>query len=158
PAPTGAQQKAWPSIVTGSSTLLVAPTGSGKTLSAFLCAIDRLLFSPVPDKAARCRLVYVSPLKALAFDIEKNLRSPLSGTMRSADRLGAPYHPLEVAVRTGDTPAEERARFLRRPADVLITTPESLYLMLTSQARETLRSVDTIIVDEIHAIASTKRG
>ncbi|HEX6244603.1 MAG TPA: DEAD/DEAH box helicase [Polyangiales bacterium] len=156
--PTPAQAKAWPSIVDGHSTLLVAPTGSGKTLSAFLCAIDRLLFTPAPDKAARCRLVYVSPLKALAFDIEKNLRAPLSGIMRSADRLGAPYHALEVAVRTGDTPSEERARFLRRPADILITTPESLYLMLTSQARDTLRSVESVIVDEIHAIASTKRG
>jgi ATP-dependent Lhr-like helicase len=155
---TEAQKKAWPSILAHESTLLVAPTGSGKTLSAFLCAIDRLLFSPAPDKGARCRLVYVSPLKALAFDIEKNLRAPLAGIMRSAERLGVPYHPLEVAVRTGDTPAEERARFLRRPADILITTPESLYLMLTSNARETLRSVETVIIDEIHAIAATKRG
>jgi ATP-dependent Lhr-like helicase len=157
-APTDAQKKAWPSILAHESTLLVAPTGSGKTLSAFLCAIDRLLFSEPPEKGARCRLVYVSPLKALAFDIEKNLRAPLAGIMRSAERLGVPYHPLEVAVRTGDTPAEERARFLRRPADILITTPESLYLMLTSNARETLRSVETLIVDEIHAIAATKRG
>ena len=157
-SPTDAQRKAWPSILAGQSTLLVAPTGSGKTLAAFLCAIDGLLFSPAPQKLARCRLVYVSPLKALAFDIEKNLRAPLAGIMRSADRLGVPYQPLEVSVRTGDTPAEERARFLRRPADILITTPESLYLMLTSNARETLRSVESLIVDEIHAIAATKRG
>ncbi|HEX6272504.1 MAG TPA: DEAD/DEAH box helicase, partial [Polyangiaceae bacterium] len=157
-APTDAQRKAWPSILAGESTLLVAPTGSGKTLAAFLCGIDRVLFSPVPEQKARCRLVYVSPLKALAFDIEKNLRAPLSGIMRSADRAGVAYHTPEVAVRTGDTPADERARFLRRPADILITTPESLYLMLTSNARETLRSVETLIVDEIHAIAGTKRG
>ncbi|HTU58316.1 MAG TPA: DEAD/DEAH box helicase, partial [Polyangiales bacterium] len=142
PRATDAQLKAWPAILAGESTLLVAPTGSGKTLAAFLCGIDRLLFSPAPEKEARCRLIYISPLKALAFDIEKNLRAPLSGIMRSADRLNVAYHAPEVAVRTGDTPAEERARFLRRPADILITTPESLYLMLTSNARETLRSVE----------------
>jgi ATP-dependent Lhr-like helicase len=158
PHATDAQIKAWPIILAGESTLLVAPTGSGKTLAAFLCGIDRLLFSPVPEKLERCRLIYVSPLKALAFDIEKNLRAPLSGIMRSADRLGVAYHTPEVAVRTGDTKAEERARFLRRPADILITTPESLYLMLTSNARETLRKVDAVIIDEIHAIAATKRG
>jgi ATP-dependent Lhr-like helicase len=157
-APTEAQRKAWPAIVARKNTLLVAPTGSGKTLSAFLCGIDRLLFSPAPLKQERCRLVYVSPLKALAFDIEKNLRAPLSGIMRTAERLGVPHHEPTPAVRTGDTPSQERARFLRRPADILITTPESLYLMLTSQARETLRSVESIIIDEIHAIASTKRG
>jgi ATP-dependent Lhr-like helicase len=156
--PTPAQTKSWPSILAGQSTLLVAPTGSGKTLAAFLCGIDRLLFTDAPDKKERCRLVYVSPLKALAFDIEKNLRAPLSGIMRSAERLGTPFHPVEVAVRTGDTPAGERARFLRRPTDILITTPESLYLMLTSNARETLRSVEAIIIDEIHAVAATKRG
>jgi ATP-dependent Lhr-like helicase len=157
-APTDAQRQAWPSILAGQSTLLVAPTGSGKTLAAFLCAIDRVLFSPVREQKERCRLIYVSPLKALAFDVEKNLRAPLSGIMRSADRLGVAYHTPEVAVRTGDTPADERARLLRRPADILITTPESLYLMLTSNARETLRNVEALIVDEIHAIASTKRG
>lgn len=156
--PTDAQLKAWPSILAGESTLLVAPTGSGKTLAAFLCGVDRLLFSPSPDKGARCRLIYVSPLKALAFDIEKNLRAPLSGIMRSADRLNASYHEPQVAVRTGDTPTEERARFLRHPADILITTPESLYLMLTSNVRETLRHVQAVIIDEIHAIAGTKRG
>jgi ATP-dependent Lhr-like helicase len=155
---TDAQSKAWPSILAGQSTLLVAPTGSGKTLAAFLCAIDRLLFTPAPEKEARCRLIYVSPLKALAFDIEKNLRAPLSGIMRASDRLRVPYHVPDVWVRTGDTPADERARFLRRPSDILITTPESLYLMLTSNAREALRSVEAIIVDEIHAIAATKRG
>jgi ATP-dependent helicase Lhr and Lhr-like helicase len=157
-APSEAQRKAWPLIVARENTLLVAPTGSGKTLSAFLCGIDRLLFSEPPAKQARCRLVYVSPLKALAFDIEKNLRAPLAGITHSAQRLGVAHHTPEVAVRTGDTPAQERARFLRRPADILITTPESLYLMLTSQAREALRSVEAVIVDEIHAIASSKRG
>jgi ATP-dependent Lhr-like helicase len=158
PHATDAQRRAWPAILAGQNTLLVAPTGSGKTLAAFLCGIDRLVFSPAPDKHARCRLIYVSPLKALAFDIEKNLRAPLSGIMRSADRLDVEYHAPEVSLRTGDTPAEERARFLRRPADILITTPESLYLMLTSSAREALRSVQAVIIDEIHAIAGTKRG
>jgi ATP-dependent helicase Lhr and Lhr-like helicase len=155
---TDAQRRAWPLIVDGKSTLLVAPTGSGKTLAAFLCAIDRLLFSPEPDKGARCRVLYISPLKALAVDIERNLRAPLVGIERTADRLDIAHRSLEVATRTGDTPSEERARFLRRPGDILITTPESLFLMLTGQARETLRSVDTVIIDEIHAMAATKRG
>jgi len=156
--PTDAQAKAWPAIVQGKSTLLLAPTGSGKTIAAFLCAIDRLLFTDEPDKLARCRVLYVSPLKALAVDIERNLRAPLVGIERTADRLGLPHRSLEVAMRTGDTPAEERARFLRRPSDILITTPESLFLLLTSQSRELLRSVDTVIIDEIHAMAATKRG
>ncbi|HEY6881078.1 MAG TPA: DEAD/DEAH box helicase, partial [Polyangiales bacterium] len=155
---TDAQRKAWPHIVEGKSTLLVAPTGSGKTLAAFLCAIDRLLFSAEPDKKARCRVIYVSPLKALAVDIERNLRAPLVGIERTADRLELAHRSLEVAMRTGDTSSEDRARFLRKPSDILITTPESLFLMLTSQARETLRSVDTVIIDEIHAMAATKRG
>ncbi|MDB4985795.1 MAG: box helicase [Myxococcaceae bacterium] len=156
--PTDAQLRSWPSILEGKSTLLVAPTGSGKTIAAFLCAIDRLLFSDEPDKNARCRVLYVSPLKALAVDIERNLRAPLIGIERTADRLGLPHRSLEVFMRTGDTKPEERARFLRKPSDILITTPESLYLMLTGQARELLRSVDTVIIDEIHAMASTKRG
>jgi ATP-dependent Lhr-like helicase len=156
--PTDAQLRAWPSILEGQSTLLVAPTGSGKTIAAFLCAIDRLLFSEEPEKDARCRVLYVSPLKALAVDIERNLRAPLIGIERTADRLGLPHRSLEVFMRTGDTRPEERARFLRRPSDILITTPESLFLMLTGQARELLRSVDTVIIDEIHAMASTKRG
>ena len=156
--PTEAQLRAWPPILAGQSTLLVAPTGSGKTLAAFLCAIDRLLFSPEPEKDARCRVVYVSPLKALAVDIERNLRGPLIGIERTADRLGLPHRSLEVSMRTGDTPTQERARFLRRPGDILITTPESLFLLLTGRARELLRSVDTVIIDEIHAMAATKRG
>jgi ATP-dependent helicase Lhr and Lhr-like helicase len=156
--PTDAQAKAWPAIVQGKSTLLLAPTGSGKTIAAFLCAIDRLLFSEEPEKTARCRVLYVSPLKALAVDIERNLRAPLIGIERTADRLGLPHRSLEVAMRTGDTPSEERARFIRKPSDILITTPESLFLMLTGQARELLRSVDTVIIDEIHAMAATKRG
>ncbi|MDB4975184.1 MAG: box helicase [Myxococcaceae bacterium] len=156
--PTDAQLKAWPPILEGKSTLLVAPTGSGKTIAAFLCAIDRLLFSEEPEKNARCRVIYVSPLKALAVDIERNLRAPLIGIERTADRLGLPHRSLEVFMRTGDTAPEERARFLRRPSDILITTPESLFLMLTGLARENLRSVDTVIIDEIHAMASTKRG
>jgi len=156
--PTEAQRKAWPPIYEGKSTLLLAPTGSGKTLAAFLCALDRLLFSPEPAKEARCRVLYVSPLKALAVDIERNLRAPLIGIERTAERLGIAHRPLSVAMRTGDTPSEERARFLRRPSDILITTPESLFLLLTSQARELLRSVESVIIDEIHAMAPTKRG
>jgi ATP-dependent Lhr-like helicase len=157
-APTPAQRAAWPAILEGKSTLLVAPTGSGKTLAAFLCALDRLLFSPEPERLARCRVLYVSPLKALAVDVERNLRAPLAGIERTADRLGIEHRSLEVAMRTGDTPAAERARFQRRPGDILITTPESLYLLLTSQARDSLRSVETVIIDEIHAIAPQKRG
>lgn len=157
-APTQAQLGAWPAIMEGKNTLLVAPTGSGKTLAAFLCAIDRLLFSEEPLKRERCRVVYVSPLKALAFDVERNLRAPLAGIERAAERLGVAHRTLEVAMRTGDTPAEERAKFLRRPSDILITTPESLYLLLTSRARDALSSVETVIVDEIHALAPHKRG
>jgi ATP-dependent Lhr-like helicase len=156
--PTDAQQRAWPAIFDGKSTLLLAPTGSGKTLAAFLCALDKLLFSAEPAKEARCRVLYISPLKALAVDIERNLRAPLIGIERTAERLGSAHRPIEVAMRTGDTTPEERARFLRRPSDILITTPESLFLLLTSRARELLRSVETVIIDEIHAMASTKRG
>ena len=156
--PTDAQRAAWPSILDGASTLLLAPTGSGKTIAAFLAAIDRAITSPEPPKEGRCRILYVSPLKALAVDIERNLRSPLAGITKTAERLGVPFRGLETAMRTGDTPASERARMLRRPPDLLITTPESLYLMLTSNAREMLRTVDTVIIDEIHAVAPTKRG
>lgn len=157
--PTDAQLRAWPPVLEGKSTLLVAPTGSGKTLAAFLCALDRLLFAPEePAREARCRVLYVSPLKALAVDIERNLRAPRIGIERAAERLGMPYRTLEIAMRTGDTPSEERARFLRRASDILITTPESLYLLLTSRARALLGGVETVIVDEIHAIAAAKRG
>ncbi len=156
--PTRAQELAWPAIASGQHVLLQAPTGSGKTLSAFLAAIDQLMFSPVPDVKRRCRVLYLSPLKALAIDVERNLRAPLVGVARYAERTGEGFHLPEIAVRTGDTPSRERAQFQRRPADILITTPESLYLLLTSNAREALRSVETVIVDEIHAMVSTKRG
>ncbi len=158
-SPTAAQQGAWAAIAQGDDTLVVAPTGSGKTLAAFLHAIDRLLHSPVPDDPReRCRVLYVSPLKALAVDVERNLRSPLVGIEREARRAGQAVSEVTVGIRTGDTPSAERARLARRPPDILITTPESLFLVLTSQARETLRSVDTVIVDEVHAVAGTKRG
>src|SRR4051812_16657352 len=139
-APTRAQALGWPPILSGRSTLLLAPTGSGKTLAAFLTAIDRLMFTPAPEKPARCRVLYVSPLKALAVDVERNLRAPLAGIAADAERTGLPFLMPEVGIRTGDTDARERARMGRAPPDILITTPESLYLLLTSQARETLRS------------------
>jgi ATP-dependent Lhr-like helicase len=157
-APTGAQEQGWPAIADRQHTLLLAPTGSGKTLAAFLAAIDRLGNAEVPHKAKRCRVLYISPLRALAVDIEKNLRAPLAGIALAAERLGATFNTPTVAMRTGDTPAKERQHIARTPPDILITTPESLYLMLTSQAREVLRSVETVIVDEIHALAPTKRG
>ena len=156
--PTPAQAKGWPPIIAGTSTLLLAPTGSGKTLAAFLAAIDRLMFSPEPHKAERCRLVYVSPLKALATDVERNLRAPIAGIAATAQRDGVPFRVPTVAVRSGDTPAGERARLAKTPPDILITTPESLYLLLTSNARVVLASVDTVIVDEIHSLVPTKRG
>jgi ATP-dependent Lhr-like helicase len=157
-APTDAQAKGWPAISAGDHTLLLAPTGSGKTLAAFLWAIDRLGARPRPPKDRRCRVLYVSPLRALAFDVEKNLRSPLAGITLAAERLGATFDAPTVAMRTGDTSGKERQQLVRNPPDILITTPESLYLMLTSQARETLRGIETVIVDEIHALAPTKRG
>ena len=143
-APTPAQERGWPAIAGGGHVLIQAPTGSGKTLAAFLSAIDRLTATP----GQGLRLLYVSPLKALNYDVERNLRGPLAG-LRSE---------LRVAVRTGDTPQKERAAMLREPPDILITTPESLFLLLTSRARELLRSVDTLILDEVHAVAGTKRG
>ena len=156
--PTGAQRKGWPPILDGRSTLLLAPTGSGKTLAAFLASIDRLMFSGEPAKKARCRVLYVSPLKALAVDVERNLRAPIAGIAATAAREGIPHRVPTVAIRSGDTPAAERAKIARTPPDVLITTPESLYLLLTSQARDMFGSLETVIVDEIHAIAATKRG
>ena len=159
PAPTAAQAQGWPAISSGEHTLVLAPTGSGKTLAAFLWAIDRLATEPVPAEAQqRTRVLYLSPLRALAVDVEKNLRAPILGVRRQAERLGSAVHEPTVALRTGDTPAGDRRKLVREPPDILITTPESLYLMLTSQARETLRSVDTVIVDEVHALAPTKRG
>jgi ATP-dependent Lhr-like helicase len=158
-APTDAQAGAWEAVSGGRNALVVAPTGSGKTLAAFLWSLDRLAATPPPAAPARrCRVLYVSPLKALAVDVERNLRAPLTGIRRSAARLGLPEPAIEVAIRSGDTPADERRRFGRRPPDILITTPESLFLLLTSQAREALRGVETVIVDEVHAVVGTKRG
>ena len=157
-APTPAQHEAWPAIANGEHTLVLAPTGSGKTLAAFLWALDRVLTDPVPPADARCRVLYVSPLKALAVDVDRNLRAPLVGIQREARRLGVELHEPTVGVRTGDTPARDRRQLLRTPPDLLITTPESLYLMLTSRARDTLRNVRWVIIDEIHAVAATKRG
>ncbi|MGZ4173912.1 MAG: DEAD/DEAH box helicase, partial [Solirubrobacteraceae bacterium] len=144
--PTPAQAQAWPAIASGEHVLISAPTGSGKTLAAFLWAIDRLASEPAQEPGTR--LVYVSPLKALSYDIERNLRAPLRGT--GAD--------IKVAVRTGDTPQRERQAMIRNPPDILITTPESLYLMLTGRAQEMLAATRWCIIDEIHAVASTKRG
>ncbi|MGH8960616.1 MAG: ATP-dependent helicase [Jatrophihabitantaceae bacterium] len=184
-APTPAQLGAWDAIARGEHTLVVAPTGSGKTLAAFLSALDRLVTRAGPrrpevqapqaegrvdaalqpedrmdtvDPMRRCRILYVSPLKALAVDVERNLRSPLAGIRQHAARLGLPEPDVTVAMRSGDTPATERRAFARHPADILITTPESLFLLLTSAARESLRGVDTVIVDEVHAVCASKRG
>jgi ATP-dependent Lhr-like helicase len=158
-APTAAQEGAWAAIGSGEHALVIAPTGSGKTLAAFLAALDQLLTTPPPDEVKhRCRVLYVSPLKALAVDVERNLRAPLTGIRHAATRLGQDVYDVTVAMRTGDTSADERRAFVRRPADILITTPESLFLLLTSQARESLRGVRTVIVDEVHAVAGSKRG
>ncbi|MGH9374331.1 MAG: DEAD/DEAH box helicase, partial [Vicinamibacterales bacterium] len=157
-APTPPQTQGWPPIARGESTLILAPTGSGKTLTAFLWCINRLMFEPSPPPGSQCRVLYVSPLKALAVDIERNLRTPLAGIADRAAARGDAHRMPAVAVRTGDTPAVERARFQRDPADILITTPESLYLLLTANARDALRSIDTVIIDEIHALVPTKRG
>ena len=157
-APTPAQAEAWAGIAERKNVLVVAPTGSGKTLAAFLSAIDRLLHEPEPPKERRTRVLYISPLKALAVDVERNLRSPLVGITQVAARRGDTFSDVRVGVRSGDTPARDRRALITRPPDILITTPESLFLMLTSAARETLRGIDTVIIDEIHAVAGTKRG
>ena len=165
--PTPVQQRAWEAISDGDNALVVAPTGSGKTLAAFLWALNSLVERPgqtalpVADPKAThggVRVLYISPLKALGVDVENNLRAPLTGITRVADRLGLDLPDISVAVRSGDTPQAERARQVRRPPDILITTPESAYLMLTSKAAGILASVDTVIIDEIHALAGTKRG
>ena len=157
-APTAAQWGAWEAISAGDNALVIAPTGSGKTLAAFLWALDRLARDVIPPAKQRCRVLYVSPLKALAVDVERNLRAPLTGMTHTALRLGQPPPSVTVAVRSGDTPAAERRTIATRPPDILITTPESLFLMLTSSARDVLRYVQTVIIDEVHAVAGTKRG
>ncbi|MGB4778945.1 DEAD/DEAH box helicase, partial [Microbacterium sp.] len=181
--PTAAQAGAWEAISAGKHALVVAPTGSGKTLSAFLWAIDRVFHDKAPRSktpsapasvalktptstkkrrprtdAGGTRILYISPLKALGVDVERNLRSPLVGIGQAARRLGIPLPDVTVGVRSGDTPSADRRKLVVEPPDILITTPESLYLMLTSQAAQTLRNVHTVIVDEVHAVAATKRG
>jgi len=154
--PTPPQSQGWPSIASGANTLIFAPTGSGKTLAAFLACLDHLWRNPKTSRGVR--VLYVSPLKALNQDISRNLEEPLRGITDAAEAEGVDLARLTVAVRSGDTPSSERQRLVRRPPDILITTPESLHLMLTSRARETLRSVSHVIVDEIHALCSNKRG
>src|SRR5947208_2976898 len=157
-APTEVQEGGWRSVAAGQHTLMSAPTGSGKTLAAFLWCIDRLATEPVPAEAERCRVLYFSPLKALTVDIERNLQAPLRGIGLQAERIGLTQSPISVAIRTGDTPARDRRQIERHPPDILITTPESLFLLLTSAARRILPSIRWVIVDEIHSMADTKRG
>ncbi|TME25094.1 MAG: DEAD/DEAH box helicase [Chloroflexi bacterium] len=157
-APTEVQDGGWRSVAAGQHTLMSAPTGSGKTLAAFFWCIDRLATEAVPAEGERCRVLYVSPLKALTVDIERNLQAPLRGIWLQAERMGAALSPITVAIRTGDTPVRDRRHMERHPPDILITTPESLFLLLTSAARQILPSIRWVIVDEIHSMAETKRG
>src|ERR1700722_7475431 len=157
-APTPAQAEAWSAIADGQNTLVIAPTGSGKTLAAFLWAIDALAGAPRSERSAGTRVLYVSPLKALAVDVERNLRTPLAGMARVAAQRGLTAPEITVGLRSGDPSPARRRQLISNPPDVLITTPESLFLMLTSAARQTLAGVQTVIVDEVHAIAGTKRG
>ena len=161
-APTPAQAGGWLAIAAGRHTLIHAPTGSGKTLAAFLWCLDRLVRRPTPpatrERPGSVRVLYVSPLKALTYDVERNLRAPLHGISLAAQRLGEPPPLISIASRTGDTPQEARRALAKTPPDILVTTPESLYLLLTSAARDTLRGVEAVIVDEVHAVAGTKRG
>ena len=154
--PTPAQSQAWDAIADGDHTLVIAPTGSGKTLAAFLWAIDQLAHQPSETKGTR--VLYISPLKALAVDVERNLRTPLAGISRVAEQDGTPIRKISVGIRSGDTPPAQRRALLSAPPDILITTPESLFLMLTSAARDTLVDVQCVIIDEVHAVAGTKRG
>ncbi|MEY9948247.1 ATP-dependent helicase [Kitasatospora sp. GAS1066B] len=157
--PTSAQAGAWAAIRERADVLVVAPTGSGKTLAAFLSALDHLSSTPPPaEPRKRLRVLYVSPLKALAVDVERNLRAPLAGLRQASIRLGLPEPEVQVGIRSGDTPAADRRKFQSHPPDILITTPESLFLLLTSASREALRGIDTVILDEVHAVAGTKRG
>ncbi|MCP1204098.1 ATP-dependent helicase [Pantoea sp. B550] len=161
-APTPVQKAAWQAIASGEHALVIAPTGSGKTLAAFLTAIDTLFQvrtdQPAPTRETTTRILYISPVKALAADVQRNLNLPLTGVYAERQALNEPEITLNIGMRSGDTPSAERARLLRRPPDILITTPESLFLMLTSKARTTLQGVTTVIVDEVHAVAGSKRG
>src|ERR1700737_2383607 len=156
--PTNVQERGWQQVAAGRHVLMAAPTGSGKTLAAFLWCLDRLTTEPMPAEAERCRVLYVSPLKALAHDVDRNLRSPLVGIRHQMEAQGLKAPDISVAIRTGDTPADVRRSMERDPPDILITTPESLFLLLTSAARKMLGSVRWLIVDEIHSVAATKRG
>src|SRR5438477_11495424 len=156
--PTAVQERGWREVAAGKHALMAAPTGSGKTLAAFLWCLDRLASEPMPPDAERCRVLYVSPLKALAHDVDRNLRSPLVGIRRQMESAGLSAPDIAVAIRTGDTPPDLRRSMERHPPDILITTPESLFLILTSAARRILAPVRWLIVDEIHSVASTKRG